>query len=103
MAVGDLVRQKIKRIILLGMGSFAVLYILVVLPNLKDGRKMIHEEDMRILRQAMHAYMVDHGKPPAKLHDLVTEGYLKSIPGDPLLPNLREMDPVLLNDYLSGK
>ena len=93
-------KRKARKIAFLVLAGIVVLYILVLIPNLKDGRKIVHEEDMRILRQAIHAYTVDNGRPPDRLEDLVTGGYLKSIPSDPLLPNLREMDPIALKDYL---
>lgn len=68
----------------------AVIGILVVyaLPAYEDAttraREAVLKEDLVRLRDALEQYMTDKGLYPEALDDLVTEGYLRSIPEDPI-------------------
>ena len=42
------------------------------------------KEDLHVLRDAIDSYTNDKNKAPQSLDDLVTAGYLKSIPSDPV-------------------
>ena len=42
------------------------------------------EAALKYTRQAIQDYRKDHGKPPHQLQDLVTYGYLNSLPIDPM-------------------
>jgi general secretion pathway protein G len=41
-------------------------------------------EDLHVMRQAIDAYTMDKSKAPESLDDLVSSGYLKEIPKDPM-------------------
>lgn len=68
----------------------AVIGILVTiaLPAYRDATQRAKEaalrEDLFQMRQAIDEYYVDKGQYPAALEDLVTEGYLRGIPVDPI-------------------
>lgn len=68
----------------------AVIGILVVyaLPAYEDAttraKEAVLKEDLVRLRDALEQYMTDKGLYPESLDDLVSEGYLRSIPVDPI-------------------
>jgi general secretion pathway protein G len=47
-------------------------------------KEAVLKEDLRVMRGAIDAYTVDKEKAPVSLQDLVTAGYLKQIPKDPI-------------------
>jgi general secretion pathway protein G len=51
---------------------------------LKHTREAVLKEDLHILRSAIDSYTMDKQKAPQTLDDLVQEGYLKTIPEDPM-------------------
>ena len=68
----------------------AVLGILVVfaLPAYQDAtlraKEAILKEDLLRMRDALEQYLTDKGAYPEALDDLVTDGYLRAIPVDPI-------------------
>jgi general secretion pathway protein G len=50
----------------------------------KSAREAVLKEDLQTMRKAIDSYTVDKQKAPQALDDLVTAGYLKSIPVDPI-------------------
>ena len=68
----------------------AVLGILVVyaLPAYEDAttraREAVLKQDLSRMREALEDYMTDKGLYPEMIDDLVTEGYLRQIPVDPI-------------------
>ena len=68
----------------------AVLGILVVyaLPAYQDAalraREAVLKEDLQHIRNSLEQYLVDKGAYPEALEDLVSDGYLRSLPVDPL-------------------
>ncbi len=42
------------------------------------------KEDLHVMRSAIDSYTADKQKAPQSLDDLVTDGYLKEIPVDPM-------------------
>ncbi len=68
----------------------AVLGILVVyaLPAYQDAvvraREAVLKEDLQRLRDSLEEYLTDKGAYPEALDDLVRDGYLRSLPVDPL-------------------
>jgi general secretion pathway protein G len=58
---------------------------------------VVRTSEARALRQAIDAYTTDKSKPPRSLEDLVTAGYLKSVPQD------TECDPIPLQEGLAAK
>jgi general secretion pathway protein G len=49
-----------------------------------SAREAALREDLQVMRHAIDAYTVDKQKGPQSLQDLVSAGYLKAIPKDPI-------------------
>ena len=45
------------------------------------------ENNLHALRQTIEQYTSDNKKPPATLRDLVSKGYLRAVPTDPITGN----------------
>ena len=62
--------------------------VVVAVPSyvgaLRHAREAVLKEDLHILRSAIDSYTMDKQKAPQALDDLVQEGYLKTIPEDPM-------------------
>jgi len=60
----------------------------IALPNFKNAiiqaREATLREDLYRFRDLIDQYQADKGKYPASLETLVTEGYLRKIPEDPM-------------------
>jgi general secretion pathway protein G len=67
-----------------------IIGILVVLaiPNfvgaVKHAREAALKEDLHVMRTAIDSYTMDKQKAPQTLDDLIQDGYLRSIPEDPM-------------------
>jgi len=68
----------------------AIIGILVVyaLPAYQDAttraKEAVLKEDLMKMREALEQYLTDKGVYPEALDDLVADGYLRSIPVDPI-------------------
>jgi general secretion pathway protein G len=51
---------------------------------IRQAREAVLREDLHVMRNAIDSYTADKQKAPQTLDDLVQEGYLKSIPEDPM-------------------
>ena len=51
---------------------------------IKHAREAVLREDLQTMRMAIDSYTMDKQKAPQSLDDLVQDGYLKSIPEDPM-------------------
>jgi general secretion pathway protein G len=62
--------------------------IAVAIPNyvaaVRQAREAVLREDLHVMRSAIDSYTADKQKAPQSLDDLVQEGYIKSIPEDPM-------------------
>jgi general secretion pathway protein G len=62
--------------------------LLVAVPRYVTTIRMANEsvlkEDLHVMRAAIDSYTMDKQKAPQSLDDLVSEGYLKTIPQDPM-------------------
>lgn len=68
--------------------SIMLILMLIAVPKytiaIKNAREAVLREDLHIMRAAIDSYTMDKQKAPQSLDDLVQEGYLKTIPEDPI-------------------
>lgn len=64
------------------------LLVSVALPRFKDAQQRAREavlrENLFRIRETLDQYKYDKGKYPASIHQLVEEGYFRSMPVDPI-------------------
>ena len=66
------------------IGILATLAIPSFVAAIKHAREAVLKEDLHVMRAAIDSYTMDKQKAPQSLDDLVTDGYLKAIPEDPM-------------------
>ena len=66
------------------IGVLAVVAVPSYVSALKHAREAVLKEDLHVLRAAIDSYTMDKQKAPQSLDDLIQDGYLKSIPEDPM-------------------
>ncbi|MGA3069081.1 MAG: prepilin-type N-terminal cleavage/methylation domain-containing protein [Terracidiphilus sp.] len=69
------------------MAIIGVLLVVAVpsyISAIRHAREAVLKEDLQVLRAAIDSYTMDKQKAPQALDDLVQEGYLKTIPEDPM-------------------
>jgi general secretion pathway protein G len=66
------------------IGILATLAIPSFVSAIKHAREAVLKEDLHVMRAAIDSYTMDKQKAPQSLDDLVTDGYLKVIPEDPM-------------------
>lgn len=66
------------------IGVLAVVAIPSYIGAIRQAREAVLKEDLHVLRNAIDSYTADKQKAPQSLDDLITDGYLKSIPIDPM-------------------
>ncbi len=71
-------------IVMFIIGILATMAIPVFTRNVLAAKEAVLREDLQVMRTAIGSYTVDEQKAPQSLDDLVTAGYLKAIPKDPL-------------------
>ncbi len=71
-------------IVMIIIATLAAIAIPAYVRNVHAAREAALREDLRVMRGAIDAYTVDKQKAPQTLQDLVTSGYLKAIPKDPM-------------------
>jgi general secretion pathway protein G len=68
--------------------SIIGILMLIAVPRytaaIKSAREAVLREDLHIMRAAIDSYTMDKQKAPQSLDDLVQDGYLKTIPEDPI-------------------
>jgi len=69
------------------IGVLAVVAIPKFTSAIKMAREAVLKEDLHVMRAAIDSYTMDKQKAPQSLDDLVTDGYLKVIPEDPMTHN----------------
>jgi general secretion pathway protein G len=52
--------------------------------SLRRAREAVLKEDLQVMRGAIDSYTMDKQKGPQSLDDLIQDGYLRSIPEDPM-------------------
>jgi general secretion pathway protein G len=82
--------QRLRFLLLCGVilaGVFASLAGIAVPAysnSIRHAREAVLKEDLHVLREAIRSYTIDKKRGPGSLGDLIREGYLKSIPEDPM-------------------
>jgi general secretion pathway protein G len=66
------------------IGVLAMVAVPSYISALKHAREAVLKEDLHTLRAAIDSYTMDKQKAPQSLDDLLQDGYLKSIPEDPM-------------------
>lgn len=66
------------------IGILAVIAVPSYISAVRQAREAVLKEDLFTMRTAIDSYTADKQKAPQALDDLVQEGYLKSIPEDPM-------------------
>ena len=62
----------------------AVVAVPSYIAAIRAAREAVLKEDLHVLRNAIDSFTADKQKAPQTLDDLVSEGYLKTIPDDPM-------------------
>jgi general secretion pathway protein G len=65
------------------IGVLAVVAIPKYTSAIKMAREAVLREDLHVMRAAIDSYTMDKQKAPQSLDDLITDGYLRSVPADP--------------------
>ena len=66
------------------IGVLATLAIPNFIAAIKHAREAVLKEDLQTMRMAIDSYTMDKQKAPQSLDDLIQDGYLKTIPEDPI-------------------
>ena len=66
------------------IGVLAMVAVPSYIQAIKHAREAVLMEDLRTMRSAIDSYTMDKQKAPQSLDDLIQDGYLKSIPKDPM-------------------
>jgi len=66
------------------IATLAAMAIPAYTRNVQLAKEAVLREDLQVIRTAIGSYTVDKQKAPQSLDDLVTAGYLKAIPKDPM-------------------
>ncbi len=71
-------------VVMLVIAILAAVAIPSYVATVKAGREAVLKEDLHVLRNAIDSYTMDKGKAPQGLDDLLSSGYLREIPKDPM-------------------
>ncbi len=71
-------------VVMLIIGVLAAIAIPSFISSIKNAKEAVLKEDLHVLRNAIDSYTMDKAKAPQSLDDLVQNGYLKTIPQDPM-------------------
>ena len=71
-------------VVMLIIAILASIVIPAYISSIRAAREAVLREDLHVMRDAIDAYTNDKDKAPQTLDDLVSAGYLKAIPNDPV-------------------
>jgi general secretion pathway protein G len=71
-------------IVMIIIATLAAMAIPAYTRNVVNAKEAVLKADLRMMRDAIGSYTVDKEKAPQTLEDLVTAGYLRAIPKDPM-------------------
>ena len=66
------------------MAILAMVAIPTFLTNIRHARETRLQQDLMVMRDAVDKYTVDKEKAPQSLQELVSGGYLRTVPEDPI-------------------
>ena len=58
-----------------------------VITHLRRAKEVVMLQDLSAMRRSIDSYWQDKEKPPANLQELVSAGYLREVPKDPVCPD----------------
>jgi general secretion pathway protein G len=71
-------------VVMLIIAILAGIAIPAYVSSIRAAREAVLREDLHVLRDAIDSYTNDKDKAPQSLDDLVSGGYLKALPVDPM-------------------
>jgi general secretion pathway protein G len=71
-------------VVMLIIAILAAIAIPAYVSSIRAAREAVLREDLHVMRDAIDSFTNDKNKAPQSLDDLVTAGYLKKIPVDPV-------------------
>jgi general secretion pathway protein G len=71
-------------VVMLIIAILAAIAIPAYVASIRAAREAVLREDLHVMRDGIDSYTNDKNKAPQTLEDLVTAGYLKKIPIDPV-------------------
>lgn len=71
-------------VVMLIISVLAAVAIPSFVAAIRNAKEAALKEDLHVMRDAIDSYTMDKNKAPQSLDDLVQNGYLKSIPTDPM-------------------
>jgi len=66
------------------IGILATMAIPSFVVAIRHAREAVLKEDLQTMRAAIDSYTMDKQKAPQSLDDVIQDGYLKSVPEDPM-------------------
>jgi general secretion pathway protein G len=82
-------------VVMLIIAILAAVAIPAYVSSISAAREAVLKEDLHVLRDAIDSYTNDKDKAPQSLDDLVSAGYLKSLPIDPMTHSSDTWVPVM--------
>jgi len=74
-------------IVMVVIAILATVAIPRYLAHLRRAKEVVLQQNLWTMRRAIDYYSSDKERPPASLQDLVSSGYLREIPKDPICPD----------------
>jgi general secretion pathway protein G len=71
-------------VVMIIIGTLAAIAVPAFSHHMKVAREAVLKEDLHTMRQAIDAFTVDKQKAPQSIDELVSSGYLKVLPVDPM-------------------
>ncbi len=74
-------------IVMVIIAILAAVAIPKVVASLNRAKEVVLQQNLWAMRRAIDSYWQDKERPPANLQELVSAGYLREIPKDPICPD----------------
>lgn len=81
-------------IVLTVISILATVAVPVYTKHMRYAKETVLRQDLYEMRSAIDKYTIDKERAPQSLQDLVTSGYLKRIPEDPITKSADSWNPV---------